>query len=805
MRRKWIVWLSIVVLLAGLLPGAGPALAGGPDLPSGLAQGDDFLISRAEGTIRGQAAIAYNNDLDEYLVVWSDGRGNALYWDIYGQIVTGGGIPKGSTFVIRDEAATTLAYPDVAYDTVNQRYLVVWYDLTEVDVEGQLLNNAGSAFGSAFNVAEGTSGDIRGFPAVAFYPHASSGKYAVVYYGGSAGDYNIYSRFVSMSGVVSIESSICTAPDDQTDPDVAVDPAAGHFLIVWEDGRSTTDQIYGRIQWASGWLDPEFKVSVVTNCFNPAVAFNTTTDEWLVAFEREVSGHSQIAGRRVDASGIPQSPDPITICDDSADQRYPDVAYSSYGNQWLVVWEDHRVSQYDVYGRRVDASGNPMGSGAFAICAASDYQSTPVVSATDNSHGYLVVFKDSRTDDICGQLVLTAGTLQGHEFTISAPLNQQKQPAIAYNSTNTEFLVVWHDRRNETDWNIWGQRVDLDGTLLGESFALCTDAADQLNPDVAYNSATNKYLVVWDDRRTDADIYGQRVNGGTGTLDGSNFAIADLGTTQRHTPRVVFNSVPSPDEFFVVYTYATEADNIRGRRLNADGTPLAAEIDIATGANEQDSPDVACRAIATGGSYLVVWHEVVGAQGDIKGQRLSAAGAWLGNYDICTEIHAQPASRLAYSPEADRYLVAWTDDRNSATQGRNVYGRQMSGAGTLYTEFAISTANGDQAHLAVGYSGAMSSYAVIWDDTRNAGTTPDLYGQRVNSTGSLVDTGVSTNDLIYTGLGAQEYPAVAWSQTVGQGLVAWQDSRAGATAYHVYGRRLEAASHSIFLPLVLKN
>ncbi|MBU1878972.1 MAG: hypothetical protein KJ734_08475, partial [Chloroflexi bacterium] len=234
-------------------------------------------------------------------------------------------------------------------------------------------------------------------------------------------------------------------------------------------------------------------------------------------------------------------------------------------------------------------------------------------------------------------------------------------------------------------------------------------------------------------------------------------------------------------------------------------TPLAAEIDIATGANEQDSPDVACRAIATGGSYLVVWREVVGAQGDIKGQRLSAAGAWLGNYDVCTESHAQPATRLAYSPEADRYLIAWTDDRNSATQGRNVYGRQMGGAGTLYTEFAISTASGDQAHLAVGYSGAVSSYAVIWDDTRNAGTTPDLYGQRVNSTGSLVDTGVSTNDLIYTGLGAQEYPAVAWSQTVGQGLVAWQDSRAGATAYHVYGRRLEAALHTVFLPLVLKN
>ncbi len=805
MNHKWIVWLSIVVLLAGLLPGAGPAQADGPDLPAALPVGDDFLISRAEGSLCGSPAIAYNDDLGEYLVVWVDSRGNAVYWDIYGQIVTAAGVPKGSNFVIRDEAAAILGYPDVAYDTVNQRYLVVWYDLTESDVEGQVLNSNGSAFGAVFNVAEGTPSDARRYPAVAFHPHL--GEYLVVYEGGASSNWNVYGRRVSAAGFPgATEYAVCTQTGNQTDPDVSVDPSTtGDFLIVWEDGRTATDQIYGCLVYSTWFLGSEFPIASLSDpVYNPAVAFNPAAGaagEWLVVYQRDVSGDDQIRGRRVTAAGAPTG-DGFVICDDAGDQLYPDVAYNASGsNQWLAVWQDYRAGvTSDVYGRRVDVNGSTLGA-TFVIANPSNVQSLPAVASSSTANGYLVVWDDSRTEDICGQRVLTTGSPTGPLLTVSAPLSQQRQSAIAYNSTDTEFLVVWQDQR-AGNWDIWGQRVDLDGALLGDSFAICANASGQLLPAVAYNLDTNQYLVVWEDRRTDADIYGQRVDA-DGTLDGGEIAIASSGSTPRRRPRVAFN--PISGEYLVVYAYeVSESDHdVRARRVPASGAPSTAEMDIATGTADQHYPDVACRSLEPGGGgYLIVWRETVGTQRDIKGQRRNQEGGFLENLDICTDSTSQWTPAVAYSPDNDRYLVVWPDDRDGAAN-TNIYGRQVGGGGTLYAEFAVSTASGEQAPVAVTYGRGPGHYIVAWEDTRNA-ATPDLYGQRVSGVGALVDTTASANDLFYTGVGEQESPAVAWGGSNRQGLVVWQDGRAGASDYHIYGRRLEAG-YVVFLPLVLRN
>jgi hypothetical protein len=572
-----------------------------------------------------------------------------------------------------------------------------------------------------------------------------------------------------------------------------VDPSTtGDFLIVWEDGRAANDRIYGCSMYSTWFLGVEFVIANPTDpVYNPAVAFNpnaSTAGEWLVVYQRDASGDDQIRGRRVTAAGVPTGSG-FVICDDSGDQWYPDVAYNADGNnQWLVVWEDQRASatNYDVYGRRVDVNGNTLGD-TFAIANPSDHQTAPVVASSSTADGYLVVFDDNRTEDICGQRVITAGAPTGPLITVSAPLNQQRLPAVAYNSTNTEFLVVWQDER-AGNWDIWGQRVDLDGTFLGGSFAICSNVSDQLLPDVAYNLNTNQYLVVWEDRRTDADIYGQRVNA-NGTLDGGEVPIAGAGATARRRPRMAFN--PISGEYLVVYTYELGASNhdIRGRRVPASSNPTVAEIDIATGSADQNYPDVACRTMQPGGGgYLVVWRETVGTQRDIKGQRLNQTGGLLENLDICTQAASQWSPRVAYSPDDDRYLVVWPDDRDNATQGRNVYGRQVGGAGALLTEFAVSTASGNQAPVAVTYGSGPGNYIVAWEDTRNAATTPDLYGQRVSSTGTLVNTQVGSNDLLYTGPGGQENPAVAWAGDERQSLLAWEDGRAGASDYHIYGR-----------------
>lgn len=799
-------WPAILILLVALSLLAGQVLAEPPQPAprqvEGLAQGDDSLISRAVDD-QSFAAIAYNDDADEYLVVWSDARDGGAEWDIYGQFVSSAGIPQGDNFVIRDESGHGLWYPDVAYDSYNERYLVVWADYTEWDVEGVVLNSDGTAYGAAFNVADGDFGDQRIFPSVASYAHASQGVYAVAYQRGSSGSYDVYARLVNVAGgTTGSELAVSTATGDQTDPDIALGQGTSRFLVVWEDGRDAVDAIWGSLLYATGSLGIEGVISATTiPRANPAVAFSPdagTAGEWLVVFQRDVNGDDQIGGRRVAVDGTTTGSG-IYICEDSGDQTDPDVTYNPTSDQFLVVWEDSRAgaSNIDVYGRRVSAAGSTSGA-TFAINTDAGYQASPAVAASDS--GYLVVF--DAPDDITGQRVGTDGALQGQPLTISAPLDDQKLPAIAYNTQDGEYLVVWHDNRSGNA-DIWGQRLDLDGSLLGENFAITSDASGQLFPTVAYNPGVNRYLVVWEDRRTDADIYGRQIEA-DGTFTDAEFVVAAAGSTARRTPRIAFNPVPDPNEFLVVYTYEAENDNVRAQRVLASGSTAGGEIDVATGATEQNYPDVVTRVPegGGGGAYLVVWRENDGGQRDVRGQRVSQSGAPLGSpLDLCTQADSQWTPRVAYSPDADHYLVVWPDDRDSATQARNIYGRRVGGAGVLKDELAISTAAEAQAHLAVTYGSGLGNWIVAWDDDRQAGTAPDLYAQQVSGSGALVDA----NDPIFVYSGWQQFPAVAWAGDEAQGLAVWEDGRNGLS-FHIYGLLLGGAGeYRVYLPLVVNN
>ena len=59
-------------------------------------------------------------------------------------------------------------FPDVAYDSVDARYLVVWsdYNYSPQLVFGRFVSNSGSLIGNAFQISDGGSQDLC--PAVAY-------------------------------------------------------------------------------------------------------------------------------------------------------------------------------------------------------------------------------------------------------------------------------------------------------------------------------------------------------------------------------------------------------------------------------------------------------------------------------------------------------------------------------------------------------------------------------------------------------------------------------------------------------------
>ena len=105
----------------------------------------------------------------------------------------------------------------------------------------------------------------------------------------------------------------------------------------------------------------------------------------------------------------------------------------------------------------------------------------------------------------------------------------QGQADIVYNPVQDEYLITWQDRRS-ANWDIYAQRVSGSGTPIGGNIGVCLVSDDQLAPAVAYNSVDNDYVIVWQQRKPGAmAVQGQRLSA-TGALLGARFAVGGSST-----------------------------------------------------------------------------------------------------------------------------------------------------------------------------------------------------------------------------------------------------------------------------------
>ena len=410
--------------------------------------GTSFPISQESGR-QEVPAIAYNSQNNEYLAVWQSKEASD-YWNICGQVVLDtGDVPDERKFCTL--ASADQQFPALAYNSNNCQYLVVWQDARNFspygwDIYGQLISCTGELMGDAFRLV-------------------GRGK-------------------------------------DQRHPAVAYNSEADEYLVVWQDRwcRSlpyyTADDIYGwRVDSGGSLIGDVIPISIATDCKSdksvqqsPVVAYNSQDNQYLVVWEDDRNGNWDICGQLLSAAGEPLGDNfPIVMIQE--DQRSPDLAYNSQDNLYLVVWQDNYYGDWDIYGVRVWSDG-------------------------------------------------TGGIV----FPISSSPGSEKKPAVAHNSQDNEYLVVWQDRRNGDD-DIYGQRVGSNDSLLGDECPISTVANDQESPDVAYNSQNNEYLVVWQDERNgedNDDIYGQRVRSAPTPTPTSTPTL-----TPTHTPTVTPTPTPT--------------------------------------------------------------------------------------------------------------------------------------------------------------------------------------------------------------------------------------------------------------------
>jgi hypothetical protein len=663
---------------------------------------------------------------------------------------------------------------EVAFNGTN--YLVVWEDERDgtysdiygarVGVDGSVLDPAGIVISAASYNQE--------WPAV-----ASDGiDFLVVWQDERSGSWDIYGARVGADGTLIDPTGIPISSGAELEgwPELAFDGT--NYLVVWQDQRNGSWDIYGaRVAVDGSVLEPG-GVAISTaehSQLEPVIEFDGTN--YLVVWDDvRNESHSDIYCARVGTDGSVLDPGGVAISSAVNDQVWPELAFD--GTDYLVVWHDYRSGLWDIYGARVTTAAGVLDTAGIAISTGPN--DTGWAAVGFDGADYFVVWGEylSGSWDVYGaRVALDGSVLDTAGIAVSSATNSQDAPAIAFDGAN--HLVVWQDGRNGSYTDVYGSRVDVDGIVLDPAgIVISTVANDQECPAVAFDG-TN-YLVVWDDYRNGSgfDIYGSRVGTDGTVLDPGGIPISTADDDQEYSS-IAFDGT----DYLVVWDdYRSGSSwDIYGARVGVDGNVLdPAGIPISTGPDWEVVSDVAFNGI----DYLVVWEDYrSGSNFDIYGSRVGTDGSVLdpAGIAVSTAVGDQECPALAF--DGTNYLVVWEDGRSGP---QDIYGSRVGTDGSVLDPagIAMSTAVSGQECPAIAFDG--TDYLVVWEDNRS-GSYIDIYGTRVAVDGSVLDTaGIAISTIAEY----KQNPAVALDGA--NYVVVWQAIGGGSGGgYDIHGTRVD--------------
>ncbi len=383
-----------------------------------------------------ESHLAYNGSTGNYLIVWRGDDQNDEKDEIYGQLVAGGsGYEIGTNdFMISrmegDDKFDTRNPVAVYNETLNE-FLVVW---------------------------QGTHRSSNAGVAEEIFARRLAADGSLLQLDGSNG--GLVTDFLRVSQMGSDDDN---AHMDALEPDIAYNPAQNNYLVVWygDSLKHGEKAIYGQfLHFNSGVLSEEgsdFQISNVAatgtdhnDSESPAVVFNSTDNEWLVAWSAEngITDIYTIYSRRLSQDGTPAN-DPLQIgTTPTGNSRDADLVWNAIDNQYLAVW-----SGSNIYGQLLDHNGGEIGSDF--IIGSKGQSFGPQVAHNSKDNDYLVIWRgdDAQNSEyeVYGQQISTTGAeIETDDFVISdmGPPGDYKYgaqgPRLSYSDTGlNSYLVVW--------------------------------------------------------------------------------------------------------------------------------------------------------------------------------------------------------------------------------------------------------------------------------------------------------------------------------------------------------------------------
>lgn len=452
----------------------------------------------------------------------------------------------------------------------------------------------------------------------------------------------------------------------------------------------------------------------------------------LFAWTDRRSGSPDVYAARVAHDGTVLDPNGIAVAVSGADESAPTVSWN--GTNWLVAFERGNA----VYAARVAADGEVLDPSPFAILDGPFTDGEPAAVGLGANH--LVVWTQSDLNSaLMGALVDSDGNFDVAPMALSVTPPADFAPAVARRGTTA--LVGFVTTRNG-DSDVYAFR--LERSTAGPPTLVRLDPADvavAIGPArvaaPAVAASANGWLVAWQDERnantTGTDIWAARVNAAGAVLDAGGFEVVDDAGDDR---------APAATHTGAGWLVAWSQEDV-GQFLRAvadNGNPAAPRIDVSTAAGTLG------RAAFGGAAAtpLVAWSDPeAGSSGpkppqDLLG-RVVAANLSLGAaFPIATQSPNQTQPTMSFG--ANRWLVAWVDDRFGPTEGRLRYavtdGATLAAPAPASIGWVAERAGLDQAQPAACFDG--TNFNLVWTEER--GGFRRIVGARFTTGGAFIDT-----------------------------------------------------------------
>lgn len=276
------------------------------DSPSGI----KYRFVSADGTQKGSpipvtgeatagnSAIAYDSLLDRFLVAW--GQYDGPYYVIKGRILESDGTFVGNEINIGSNSDNNGSIK-IAYSPTSQRYLAAFFDATTTSVAGQFINSDGTLEGSNFTVITGTVNARE--PDVAYDSINHRFLVAALTQGGGAPPMYLYGVILNDNGTVyTSQFSILDSGTYLYQPAIAYDPVNQRFLAIWEVYFGDGHELWGQLINANGTLEGTHQVIVSSHTVTYAndVIYHAGSGRFLVAWSDDRGG---IYGQEVNSDG----------------------------------------------------------------------------------------------------------------------------------------------------------------------------------------------------------------------------------------------------------------------------------------------------------------------------------------------------------------------------------------------------------------------------------------------------------------------------------------------------------------------